>query len=229
MLLKYYQKLDDAISYLAASFCNEKKLIKSVLGNKRITYIDIGTNQGTYLEFLSKFLKFKSVDCFEPLEDLCKMVKLNNSNLNIKTHNIALSNKNQIKKFYNYRITSQSSLYKQNNIFKSLKHLEKISKVKTKKFDSIFDKLKKISFCKIDVQGEEINVLKGMSKNLAKQSISLIKIEISFISRYINTKPNFYEIIDYMKKKNYYLTSISKIKFKNNKILLMDAFFEPKR
>ena len=69
------------------------------MGNKRITYIDIGTNQGTYLEFLSKFLKFKSVDCFEPLEDLCKMVKLNNSNLNIKTHNIALSNKNQIKNF----------------------------------------------------------------------------------------------------------------------------------
>ena len=70
MLLKYYQKLDDAISYLAASFCNEKKLIKSVLGNKRITYIDIGTNQGTYLEFLSNFLKFKSVDCFEPQEEL---------------------------------------------------------------------------------------------------------------------------------------------------------------
>ena len=64
--------------------------------------------------------------------------------------------KNQIKKFYNYRITSQSSLYKQNNTFKSLKHLEKISKVKNeKKFDSIFDKLKKISFCKIDVQGED--------------------------------------------------------------------------
>ena len=154
------------------------------------------------------------------------MVKLNNSNLNIKTHNIALSNKNQIKKFYNYRISSQSSLYKQNNTFKSLKHLEKISKVKTKKFDSIFNKLRKISFCKIDVQGEEINVLKGMSKNLAKQSISLIKIEISFISRYINTKPNFYEIIDYMKKKLLFNINF-KIKFKNNKILLMDAFFEP--
>ena len=36
MLLKYYQKLDDAISYLAASFCNEKKLIKSVLGKKEL-------------------------------------------------------------------------------------------------------------------------------------------------------------------------------------------------
>ena len=108
------------------------------MGNKRITYIDIGTNQGTYLEFLSNFLKFKSVDCFEPQEELCNVVKLNNSNLNIKTHSVALSNTNQIKKFYNYRISSQSSLYKQNNTFKSLKHLEKISKVKTKKSSTLF-------------------------------------------------------------------------------------------
>ena len=79
MLLKYYQKLDDAISYLAASFCNEKKLIKSVLGNKKISYVDIGTNQGTYLDFLSSFMKFKSIDCFEPLEELCNQLELNYS------------------------------------------------------------------------------------------------------------------------------------------------------
>ena len=50
-------------------------------------------------KFLSNFLKFKSVDCFEPQEELCNVVKLNNSNLNIKTHSIALSNTNQIKNF----------------------------------------------------------------------------------------------------------------------------------
>ena len=44
---------------------------------------------------------------------------------------------------------------------------------------------------------------------------------------YKNVEPNFYQIIDYMKKNKYYLISISKIKFKNNKILFMDAFFEP--
>ena len=30
-----------------------------------------------------------------------------------------------------------------------------------------------------------------------------------------------------MKKNEYLLVSVSKIKFKNNKILFMDAFFEP--
>ena len=50
MLLKYYQKLDDAISYLFSSVCNEKKLLKSNLRN-RINYVDIGTNEGNFLNF----------------------------------------------------------------------------------------------------------------------------------------------------------------------------------
>ena len=44
---------------------------------------------------------------------------------------------------------------------------------------------------------------------------------------YKNVEPNFYHILDYMKKNQYFLVSISKIKFKNNKILFMDAFFQP--
>ena len=67
MLLKYYQKLDDAISYLAGSFCNEKKLIKSILGNKKIYYADIGTNLGSYIDFLSSFYSFKEIYSFEPI------------------------------------------------------------------------------------------------------------------------------------------------------------------
>ena len=83
----------------------------------------------------------------------------------------------------------------------------------------------KIDFCKIDVQGEEINVLKGMSLNLKKKNIHLIKIEISFIERYKGVKSNFYEIVSYLIKYNYHLISISKIKYKEDKILLMDAYF----
>ena len=36
MLLKYYQKLDDAISYLSSSVCDEKKLIKSIFKKKKL-------------------------------------------------------------------------------------------------------------------------------------------------------------------------------------------------
>ena len=90
------------------------------------------------------------------------------SSKKIKVFNVALSNKKSLKKFYEYKISSQSSLYKQNDIFKSLKDLKKISKVKTEIFDNEFNN-RRIDFCKIDVQGEEINVLKGMKKNLKKE------------------------------------------------------------
>ena len=227
MLLKYYQKLDDAINYLAASFCNEKKLIKSIIGDKKICYVDIGTNQGSYIDFLRSFYSFKKIYSFEPIPELSEKINENYSDFKIKSFKIALSNTNKKKIFYQYKISSQSSLYQQNNIFKSLKKLEKKIIVQTKKFDDIFNKKEIIDYCKIDVQGEEINLLKGMSKNLSKKRIKLIKIEITFISRYQNVSPNSYEILDYLRKKEYKLVSISKIKFKDNKILFLDAFFEP--
>ena len=227
MLLKYYQKLDDAISYLSSSFCDEKKLINSILGKKKIVYVDIGANQGSYINYLSSFLNFKKIYAFEPIIELNQKIKKNNPTLNIKIYNLALSNLNKKRDFFQYKVSSQSSLYKQNNTFKSLMKLDKKIKVQTKKFDSVFNNFKKIDFCKIDVQGEDPNVLRGMKKHLVKKKIRLIKIEIIFISLYINVEPNFYNILEFMKKNKYLLVSVSKIKFKNNKILFMDAFFEP--
>ena len=227
MLLKYYQKLDDAISYLSSSFCDEKKLINSILGKKKIIYVDIGANQGSYINYLSSFLNFKKIYAFEPIIELNQKIKKNNPTLDIKIYNVALSNLNKKRDFFQYKVSSQSSLFKQNNTFKSLMKLDKKIKVQTKKFDSVFNNFKKIDFCKIDVQGEDPNVLRGMKKHLAKKKIRLVKIEIIFISLYINVEPNFYNILEFMKKNEYLLVSVSKIKFKNNKILFMDAFFEP--
>ena len=227
MLLKYYQKLDDAISHLSSSFCDEKKLINSILGKKKIIYVDIGANQGSYINYLSSFLNFKKIYAFEPIIELNQKIKKNNPTLDIKIYNVALSNLNKKRDFFQYKVSSQSSLYKQNKTFKSLMKLDKKIKVQTKKFDSVFNNFKKIDFCKIDVQGEDPNVLRGMKKHLAKKKIRLVKIEIIFISLYINVEPNFYNILEFMKKNEYLLVSVSKIKFKNNKILFMDAFFEP--
>ena len=226
MLLKYYQKLDDAISYLFSSVSDEKKLLKLLFNKKGISYVDIGTNEGNYIDFLIEFLDLKKITCFEPIQELSSKLKLKYSDKNVKHFDYALSNNNSIKTFYQYNISSQSSFYEQNNLFKSLKKLKKKTKVKTIKFDNLFNKNNKIDFCKIDVQGEEVKVLKGMKKNLRNKSITLIKIELSLMERYKKVKPNFYEIIIFLKKYKYELISISKIKYKNEQILLMDAFFK---
>ena len=225
MLLKYYQKLDDAISYLFSSVTNEKKFLRNIFKNKKIFYVDIGTNEGNYIGFLSNILNIKKIVCFEPIKDLNDKIKETYPDLNINNFNHALSNKKSLKTFYQYNISSQSSFYQQNNLFKSLKKLNKKIKIKTIKFDDFFNKNQLVDFCKVDVQGEELNVLKGMKKNLKNKRVKLLKIELSFIERYRNVKPNFYNIISFLNKYKYTLISISKIKYKGEKILLMDAFF----
>ena len=113
-------------------------------------------NEGSFLEYLLKFCNFKKIICYEPISRLSNELRQKYINQNIEIFNLALSNKKSFKKFYEYKISSQSSLYRQNDIFKSLKDLKKISKIKTNSFDNEFPGEKKIDFCKIDVQGKKL-------------------------------------------------------------------------
>ncbi len=225
-LLKYYQKLDDAISYLFSSVSNEKNLLKNNLKNREIIYVDIGTNVGNYLEFIKKNFKTRQVFCFEPIESLAKQLNSNFITKKDKIYNIALSNKEKKKFFYIYEIPSQSSFYIQNDTYKSVQKIKKKIKIKTKVFDNIFNKNQKIDFCKIDAQGEDLNILKGMKKNLKNGNIKLLKVEICFPLMHKNTRDSYLDILNFLKKFDYNLFSITKIKYKNNHILFLDAFFK---
>ena len=153
MLLKFYQKIDEAITYLFSSVSNEKKFLKKIFENKKIIYIDIGANEGVFLDFLYKILNLEKIIVIEPIGKLLEKIKSRYSNKKNKFYNLALSNKKSFRKFYEYSISSQSSLYTQNNMFKSLKNLKKISNIKTLSFDELVIEKKKNDFCKIDVQG----------------------------------------------------------------------------
>ena len=225
-LLKYYQKLDDAISYLFSSVSNEKKLLKDNLKKREIIYVDIGTNVGNYLEFIKKNFKTKKVFCFEPIESLTEELNPFLNKSKDKIFNIALSDKEKKKTFYIYEIPSQSSFYKKSNTYKSIQKIKKKIKIKTQTFDKIFNKNLKIDFCKIDAQGEDFKILKGMKNNLTKGNIKLLKIEIGFPLHYEKVPNSYLDILNYLKEYNYNLFSITKIKYQNNHILFMDAFFK---
>ena len=226
MLLKYYQKIDEAISYLLSSAVDEKKLLKSILNKKKITIVDIGSNEGNFIDFLNNIFLFKKVFCFEPIKELSEKIKKKYLSKNMIVSNTALSNKTGKSLFYQYSVTSTSSLYKQNNTYKSLKDLHKTYKKKKNRFDNLFNKNLKIDICKIDAQGEDYNILLGMKKNLKNKNIRLLKIELSLTNLYKGASSNFYEILNYLKFYKYTLISISKIKYKNNKLIFMDAYFK---
>jgi len=223
--LKLYQKIDDALSYLLSSVCNEKKLLKENIKKKEIVYVDIGTNVGNYVEFVNKSFKIKTLYCFEPQTELIKNLEKISYVKKKYIFPFALSNSEKIKKFYQYDIASQSSFHKQVNNYNSLQKVRKIHKMKTSTFDKVFNKNLKIDFCKIDAQGEDFNILKGMKKNLKKGNIKLLKVEVCFPRMYEKTGNSYLEILNFLDKLNYNLISISKIKYIKNELLFMDVFF----
>jgi FkbM family methyltransferase len=225
-ILKLYQKIDDALAYLMSSVCNEKKLLKENIKKREIVFVDIGTNVGNYVEFVNKIFKIKTLYCFEPQIDLIKNLEEITYVKKKFIYPFALSNVEKIKNFYQYDIASQSSFHKQVNNYNSLQKVRKIRKIKTSTFDKVFNKNLKIDFCKIDAQGEDYNILKGMEKNLKKGNIKILKVEVCFTRMYEKTGSSYLDILNFLSKFNYNLISISKIKYVKNELLFMDAFFK---
>lgn len=226
-MLNLFQKIETAISYIFSNSINEKKFLQDQLNNKEIIVIDIGANVGSFLDFVMKNLKIKKAYAFEPSSLAFKQLNNKFNQKNIILENYALSNKNGFKKFYEYKLTSQSSFYKLTNKKNPFNEISKIYKIKTIKLDDYLElKKKKIDICKIDIQGEELNVLKGMHKYLYKKKIKLIKIEITLRNDYDNNDNKFLAILNFLKNYDYNLITISKIKFDENKLMFMDAYFK---
>jgi len=226
--LKLYQKIDDALSYLLSSVCDEKKLLKENIKKKEIVFVDIGTNVGNYVEFVNKIFKIKTLYCFEPQIDLIKNLEEISYVKKKYIFPFALSNTQKLKNFYQYDIASQSSFHKQVNNYNSLQKVRKVHKMKTSTFDKVFNKNLNIDFCKIDAQGEDFNILKGMEKNLKKGNIKILKVEVCFPRMYEKTGSSYLDVLNFLHKLNYNLISISKIKYIKNELLFMDAFFKKK-
>jgi len=178
------------------------------------------------VEFVNKIFKIKTLYCFEPQIDLIKNLEEISYVKKKYIFPFALSNTQKLKNFYQYDIASQSSFHKQVNNYNSLQKVRKVHKMKTSTFDKVFNKNLNIDFCKIDAQGEDFNILKGMEKNLKKGNIKILKVEVCFSRMYEKTGSSYLDVLNFLHKLNYNLISISKIKYVKNELLFMDAFFK---
>ena len=78
---------------------------------------------------------------------------------------------------------------------------------------------------KIDAEGEDLKVLKGSINLLKKKKIRLIKIELLNSLDQKTNKSNINEIIFFLSKYKYFISTIVKTKFVNEKLLMMDVYF----
>ena len=176
-------------------------------------FIDVGSHKGEFLSYLLK-LNHKKIYCFEAQKDIFKILSQKyKKNKKIKLFNIGLSDRKSTKFFYVNRISSSSTFSKSKNTFFSRfkkfvlntnNFYEKKYKIKTNKLDSYFVKKKIYNiFLKIDVEGFELNVLKGAKKLISKK-VKLILVEKHFFQLYKDYTPN--EVDLFLKKNNFKLS-----------------------
>jgi len=151
--------------------------------NKQDYFLDIGSNCGYYALFIAKIFPNTNVLAFEPIkktyDKLIKNIHLNDLNRQIQTFNFGLSDANNkvqmrtlIKKGF-----AQSGGFTVHDKNRELKTNETLLEANLKIGDELIKYINKKLLIKIDVEGHEINVLKGLSR-LIKNNKIYMQIEI---------------------------------------------------
>ena len=206
-------------------YFHKKKIIKFLKLNKNHyinLFLDIGAHKGESIKFFSDNLKLKKIISFEASKENFKFLKNKYNNVkNVTLENIALSSDISEKKFNQCKESSSSTFSTINlnskYLFNKMKYLNysksenfyEEQSIKTDTLDNYLNKnnIYNIDLIKIDTEGHEFEILKGL-----KQNIKNVKI-IIFEHHYDNMLAKNYtfsDIHNYLEKNSF--NNIFKIK-----------------
>jgi FkbM family methyltransferase len=207
-----------------------EKLVKDIEVPE--TIIDIGSNKGQFILLIEKIFPNKIVYSFEPIiEMINKQKKFYKYKKNITFHNLALGSSICSKEFLiTSRMDSSSFLKVVSNTNKS-KNYSVIEKrdIKVSTLDEIFlnEKISHPILIKMDVQGYELEVLKGANDLLKK--IDYLLLEVSENEMYQN-QPTEKTIVEYLKNFNFEIyRSNDWLKIQNTNFNQRDIIFHKKK
>ncbi len=209
---------ENLINFLDKNY-HHKRIIKYLRNHKIDLVIDAGAHKGEFLINIMPHVPFKKAYTFEPQLEVFNILKKKIINdERIKHNNLALSEIIEKKRITINKLTSTSSLseFDNSSVFLKIKNFllrqknEELNsyEVKTTTIDDYFKELDlSNSLLKIDVEGYELNVLKG-SKNTIKK-IKFVLIENQFFNIYKNNNEKDWH--DYLMKNKFIL--IKKFRF----------------
>ena len=207
-----------------------EKLVKDIEVPE--TIIDIGSNKGQFILLMEQIFPNKIVYSFEPIiEMINKQKKFYKYKKNITFHNLALGSSICSKEFLiTSRMDSSSFLKVVSNTNKS-KNYSVIEKrdIKVSTLDEIFlnEKISHPILIKMDVQGYELEVLKGANDLLKK--IDYLLLEVSKNEMYQN-QPTEKIIVEYLKNFNFEIyRSNDWLKIQNTNFNQRDIIFQKKK
>ncbi len=193
----------------------EKNFIDNILLKiKPQVIFDVGSNKGDYSKLIKNKFSKAELHCFEPDPSVFSLLKKNlNLYNNIHFNNIGISDKKERSLFFiNKDNPELNSMYDMNTVGYDYKY-HKIY-INTDTLDNYCQKnnISNIDLLKIDVEGNEIPVLKGSSGLLKNNNIKVIQFEYGNAS--IASKVFIKDFIDIFSKYHY---SVHKIM--HNKLL----------
>jgi len=175
---------------------NMEDYFKSLININEPIIFDVGAHQGESIQYFKNIWPNCIIHSFEPDPNSYSYLSKHFSNRFI--NNVALSDCNNRLPFYQQSLTHLNSLIKiktdsNDSIEYSKKAVNSRIEVNVIRGDDyVLDKnIEKIDLLKIDVQGNEINVLKGFSDSL--NLIDVIIVEISFYDFY-ETRNSFFDL-----------------------------------
>ena len=198
----------------------ELSVIKKFSKIKKVFLLDCGANYGFYSLYTASISPLNRVIAFEASKQTCKEFTRNleiNRSLNIKLENLGVSNSNNKYLKFNESKKDWESSFSHNNFVSSVSQ-----KVRTVKIDDYL-KNQKIKdyflFLKIDVEGNEFEVIKSVLNTIKKNS-PIIIIEFSKYN-FLEKNENYKFFNQFLKKFNYNIYSVNNKKMKPEEILKM--------
>jgi len=207
-----------------------KELIKGIKTPE--TIIDIGSNKGQFILLIEKIYPNKNIYSFEPIKEMIdKQKKFFSYKNNIIFHNIALGSSTTLKEFLiTTRMDSSSFLKIVSDKNKSKNYdIVENRNIQINTLDNLLinEKISHPVLIKIDVQGYELEVLRG-ANNLLKKTDYLL-LEVSKNEMYQN-QPIEKVIVEYLKNLNFdILKSNNWSKIQNTNFYQRDIIFYKKQ
>lgn len=212
-----YLNIDEPIDREIIIFKEYEPLEIRILSNliskfNTSNFIDIGANCGFYTFYLANKFSFLKTLAFEPNHDAFEKLSysLKKNSKNSQIFNFGLSDKNSVLKMRSlkkrgYVQSGGATIHNRNNIYNN----EVLYDAHFKVGDEIIKIKNKNIAIKIDVEGHEINVLKGI-KNILIENNCIIQIEIfvdnwDVVSNYL--KSLNYNLIDQVQNRSNYFFS----------------------
>lgn len=157
---------------------NVFRLVKGTKSKKKVLF-DIGANRREYTKALLQNFPDAQIHSFEPARETYKTLKKNVRAENVKLNNFGISNEiSESILYYDKENSGWASLYNRQLDYFGVD----FSKSETVRLDTLDhycreNNVRHIDLLKLDIEGNELNALKGATELLAEKRIKVIQIE----------------------------------------------------